>query len=140
MTDGMMGNAVQPARKMRVMIVDDQKRTRDSLAALLRTWEQSGEIREAENGLEAIGLAQIFRPDMILMDVRMVKLDGIQAARAIKQLIPRTKLIILSMYSDFDEDAMQANADAFVSKSESPERLLGIVQMLSNLILPDEEG
>ncbi len=126
-------------RKLRVMIVDDQKRTRDSLAALLRTWEQTGEIQEATNGLEAIGLVQVFQPDMILMDVRMVKLDGIQAARIIKQQSPRTKMIVLSMCPDFANEAMDANADAYVSKSESPERLLSIVQMLSILIDADEQ-
>lgn len=135
----LMENEVQTMRKLRVMIVDDQKRTRDSLAALLRTWEQTGEIREAANGLEAIGLAQVFQPDMILMDVRMLKMDGIQAARVIKQQMPQTKVIVLSVYSDLDGEAMQANADAFISKSESPERLLGIVQMLSIMIDPDEQ-
>ena len=48
--------------KFRIMIVDDQKRARDSLRALLNTWEGTGEIQEAANGLEAIGLAQIFTP------------------------------------------------------------------------------
>lgn len=118
-------------QKYRLMIVDDQKRTRDSLTALLRTWEQAGEIQEAVNGLEAIGLAQVFQPDIILMDVRMCKMDGIQAARIIKQQAPQVKVIILSMYPDFDLEAMDANADAFVSKGESPERLLGIIQMLA---------
>lgn len=118
-------------QKYRLMIVDDQKRTRDSLTALLRTWEQAGEIQEAVNGLEAIGLAQVFQPDIILMDVRMCKMDGIQAARIIKQQAPQVKVIILSMYPDFDHEAMDANADAFVSKGESPERLLGIIQMLA---------
>ncbi len=118
-------------QKYRIMIVDDQKRTRNSLRDLLHSWEQAGEIQEGVNGLEAIGLAEVFQPEIILMDVRMCKMDAIQAARVIKQQAPQVKVIILSMYPDFDIEAMDANADAFVSKGESPERLLGIIQMLA---------
>ncbi len=117
--------------KLRIMIVDDQKRARDSLRALLRTWDLAGEIQEATNGLEAIGLVDIFCPDIIVMDVRMVKMDGIQAAKIIKNKAPNVKIIILSLYPDYDQDAMRACADAFVSKGESPERLLTIIQLVS---------
>lgn len=117
--------------KFRIMIVDDQKRARDSLRALLNTWEGTGEIQEATNGLEAIGLAQIFNPNIIIMDVRMIKLDGIQAAHVLKQRSPSVKIIFLSMYPDYDKDAMQTCADAFVSKGESPARFLNVVQMVA---------
>lgn len=118
------------------MIVDDQKRARDSLRALLNTWEQTGEIQEATNGLEALGLVDIFNPDIIVMDVRMIKMDGIQAAKFIKKKAPCVKVIILSIYPDYDEDAMRACADAFVSKGESPERLLTIIQLLATGVEP----
>lgn len=118
-------------RKFRILIVDDQKRTRDSLKALFSTWEEAGEIQEATNGLEAIGQVQVFCPDIIVMDVRMCRLDGIQTTQFIKQNTPDVKIVILSIYQEYDVDAMRACADAFVSKGESPERLLNIVQMVA---------
>jgi DNA-binding NarL/FixJ family response regulator len=122
------------------MIVDDLKRTRDSLAALLLTWEQVGEIREAANGLEAIGLAQVFQPDLVIMDVRMLKLDGIDATRIIKQNTPEVKVVVMSMYPEYDDKAMLANADAFISKGETPERLLAIIQLLLIGVGKDDKG
>ncbi len=127
-------------RKLRLMIVDDLKRTRDSLAALLLTWEQVGEIREAANGLEAIGLAQVFQPDLVIMDVRMLKLDGIDATRIIKQNTPEVKVVVMSMYPEYDDKAMLANADAFISKGETPERLLAIIQLLLIGVGKDDKG
>lgn len=126
-----MNVEVAPMTKIRLLIVDDQKRARDSLRALLSTWEGTGEIQEASNGLEAIGLAQIFNPDLVIMDVRMCKLDGIQATHYLKQFNPQLKIVILSMYQDYILDAMHSCADAFVSKGESPERLLNIVQLVA---------
>ena len=131
---------VEVIRKLRLMIVDDLKRTRDSLAALLLTWEQVGEIREAANGLEAIGLAQVFQPDLVIMDVRMLKLDGIDATRIIKQNTPEVKVVVMSMYPEYDDKAMLANADAFISKGETPERLLAIIQLLLIGVGKDDKG
>jgi len=131
---------VEVMRKLRLMIVDDLKRTRDSLAALLLTWEQLGEIREAANGLEAIGLAQVFQPDLVIMDVRMLKLDGIDATRIIKQNTPEVKVVVMSMYPEYDDKAMLANADAFISKGETPERLLAIIQLLLIGVGKDDKG
>ncbi len=131
---------VEVMRKLRLMIVDDLKRTRDSLAALLLTWEQVGEIREAANGLEAIGLAQVFQPDLVIMDVRMLKLDGIDATRIIKQNTPEVKVVVMSMYPEYDDKAMLANADAFISKGETPERLLAIIQLLLIGVGKDDKG
>ena len=118
-------------RKFRILIADDQKRARDSLKALISTWERAGELKEAVNGLEAIGQSQIFDPDIILMDARMFKLDGIQAAHIIKQTKPNVKIIIVSMFPDYDLQASQISVDAFVSKGESPERLLAVIQLIS---------
>jgi two-component system invasion response regulator UvrY len=125
-------------QKNRILIVDDQKRARDSLRALMSTWEQAGEIEEATNGLEAIGQAQIFNPNIIVMDVRMLKLDGIKAAQVIKQINPDVKIVILSMFPEYDQKSMQVCADAFISKGESPERLLAVVQLVAASITHNE--
>jgi two-component system response regulator YesN len=63
-------------RKIKVLIVDDQRRSRQSLQALLATWPAAASIREAANGVEALHMAEEFRPDLVLIDVRMPQMVG----------------------------------------------------------------
>jgi CheY-like chemotaxis protein len=109
--------------KMRVLIVDDTSRARQSMKALLEVWHPLEEVREAANGTEAIQLAEEFQPDLILMDARMPKMSGLEATRLIKAKWPAIKIIILSVFADYQALALEAGADAFVSKSDSPEKL-----------------
>ena len=108
---------------MRVLIVDNQLRARQSMRALLNASHQFEEIREAENGDEAIKLLEEYQPDIILTDVRMPLMDGIQATKLIKDKWPWIKIIVLSLYPDYQIPALAAGADGFVSKSDSPEEL-----------------
>jgi DNA-binding NarL/FixJ family response regulator len=108
---------------IRVLIVDNQPRARQSMKALLGAWYQAAEVREAADGYDAIQLAKEFQPDVILMDARMPKMSGLEAARYIKAKSPGIKIIVLSMYPDLIAEALQAGADAFVSKSDPPEKL-----------------
>ena len=112
---------------IRVLIVDDQPRARKSLKALLSTWTRSAEIREASNGREALRLAEELPPDLVLMDVRMPEMDGLEATRQIKARWPQVRVVVLSMYVENQDEALAAGADAFVGKGEAPERLLDVV-------------
>ena len=109
--------------KMRVLVVDNQPRARQSMKALLGAWRQVEEVREAANGYEAVQLAEEFQPDVILMDARMPKMNGLEATRLIKAKWQQIKIIVLSMYPDLKAEALAAGADAFVSKSDPPEKL-----------------
>ena len=109
---------------MRILIADDQKRTRQSLKALLSTSLPETEIWEAADGAEALRLAEDIHPQLVVMDIRMPQLDGLAATRGIKSRWPEIKVLVLSMYRDQQEEARAAGADLFVSKGESPERLL----------------
>ena len=91
---------------------------------MLSTWDGILEIREASNGREAAQQVEELRPDLVLMDVRMPEIDGLEATRQIKARWPRVKVIILSMYIEHRDEVLAAGADAFVSKGEAPERLL----------------
>jgi DNA-binding NarL/FixJ family response regulator len=95
--------------------------------ALLSTWTRPAEVREASNGCEALRLVEELPPDLVLMDVRMPEIDGLQATRRIKARRPQVKVIVLSMYVEHGEEALAAGADAFVGKGEAPEKLLDIV-------------
>jgi DNA-binding NarL/FixJ family response regulator len=111
-------------KAIRILIVDDQRRTRQSLKALLATNFQPMEMREAANGVEAIRCAEDWKPHIVLMDARMPELDGIEATRIIKTKTPEVRVIVLSMYAEYQAAALAAGADAFVSKGEPPEQLL----------------
>lgn len=110
--------------RMRILIVDDLARTRRSLKALVSTWSHAGALQEAASGPEAIELVRQWQPQAILMDVCMGEMDGLQATRMIKALRPETKIIIISMYGDYESEALAAGADAFVNKGEPASRLL----------------
>jgi DNA-binding NarL/FixJ family response regulator len=112
---------------IRILIVDDQPRARKSVKALLSTWTRSAEVREASNGREALRLSEELPPDLVLMDVRMPEIDGLEATRRIKARRPQVKVIVLSMYVEHGDEALAAGADAFVGKGEAPEKLLDIV-------------
>jgi CheY-like chemotaxis protein len=93
------------------------------MKALLGAWYPAAELREAADGYEAIQLVEEFQPDVILMDARMPRLSGLEAVRYIKEKFPHIKIIVLSMYTDIKVEALAAGADAFVSKSDPPEKL-----------------
>lgn len=108
---------------MRFLIVDDTSRARQSMRALLDVWYQTNEVCEATNGAEAVQLIEDFQPDVILLDARMPRMGGLEATRLIKTKWPQVKIIILSVFPDYQGLALTAGADAFVSKSDPPEKL-----------------
>ena len=114
-------------RMIKVLVADNQPRARNSMRALLSTWSLVGEVRQADNGREALDLVREFRPDVVLMDVRMPEMDGLEATVQIKALWPQVKVVVLSMYPENQSDALAAGADAFVSKADAPRDLLGIL-------------
>ena len=116
---------------IQILIVDDQPRARQSLRALLSTWPAAAEIREAVDGHEAIRLVQEQRPDIVLMDVRMPGMDGLQATQRIKARWPQIKIIVLTLYCEYEAEALAAGADIFSSKGEPPERLLAALAVLA---------
>lgn len=117
-------------QRLSILIVDDQPRARKSLGALLSTWTRAPEIREAGNGREALHLVEELPPDLVLMDVRMPEVDGLEATAQIKARWPRVKVIVLSMYVEHGDEALAAGADAFVGKGEAPEKLLAQVSAI----------
>jgi len=85
---------------IKILLADDHKITRDGLKALLENQQNMIVIGEAENGRQAVRLASELAPDVIVMDINMPELNGIEATRQIIAELPNTKIIALSMYSD----------------------------------------
>jgi DNA-binding NarL/FixJ family response regulator len=122
------------AKDLRILIVDDQRHTRQSLKALIGTKFQFIEMLEAENGVGAVKCAEEWVPDIVLMDARMPDMDGIEATRAIKQQKSDVKVIVLSMFAEYEAAALEAGADTFISKGEPPEDLLAALSVIVGLL------
>ena len=112
--------------KIKLLIVDDHAVVRQGLRGFLELTEDFEVVGEGTNGLEAISLAQELQPDVVLMDLIMPEMDGIEATRRIKLANPDTKILILSSFGDDNNvlPAIQAGAMGYVLKDISPEELL----------------
>jgi DNA-binding NarL/FixJ family response regulator len=120
---------------LRLVIADDQQLVRAGFRTILSTQPDLEVIGEAADGTEAVALADSLRPDVVLMDIRMPGLDGIEATRRIvsRRQVPAIRVLILTTF-DLDEyvyDALQAGASGFLLKDASPEHLTAAVRMVS---------
>ena len=113
--------------KITILIVDDQQHARQSLKALLATKFQLVDTCEAVNGIEAIRCVEECKPDIVLMDVRMPEMDGIEATRIIKTKLAQIPVIVLTLYSEYKAAALAAGANAFLIKGEPVEQLLAVL-------------
>jgi len=112
------------SEQIRVLVVDDQTRTRQSLNALLATCPQVKEVQEAALAREAVRLMQESQSDVVLMDIQMPEVNGLQATQLIKAKWPQVKVIVLTLYAEYAAEARAAGADAFMCKGEPVEKLL----------------
>jgi len=113
-----------------LMVVEDNSRIRQALRAYLSLQPGIQVVAEAPNGLEAIILIKRQTPDIVLMDIQMPVMDGLEATRIIKKNWPEIKIIILTMYPDYQPEALSAGVDAFLVKSGSGGEIGSTVQAL----------
>lgn len=112
---------------MRVLIADDQARLRSSLKALVSTLPQVESVQEVVDGTQTIRLVSEWKPDVVIMDVRMGEVDGVQATREIKALAPHVRVIVLTLYPEYREAALAAGASEFLIKDGSSQHLLSAI-------------
>jgi DNA-binding NarL/FixJ family response regulator len=101
---------------IRVILVDDLASTRRALKALFAFESRIEIIGEASNGEEALQLVEDKQPDLVLMDVRMPVMDGLIATGKIKAAWPDIRIVLYTMFPDYQEQAYQAGADFFLIK------------------------
>jgi DNA-binding NarL/FixJ family response regulator len=111
--------------KIRVLLVDDHKLFRAGIRLLLQTLGDVEVVAEAGDGREALKLAETYRPDLILMDILMPGLNGLDAAARIVRTCPRTRIIMLSMNADADSvlKSLRAGAVGYLVKTADPGEL-----------------
>ena len=109
-----------------VLLADDDALLRAGLAVVLGTTPDLAVVAEAEDGLQAVDLCIEHRPDVVLMDVRMPGIDGIEATRRLVTTCPDSRILILTtfQYDEYVWGALRAGASAFLLKRSSPERLI----------------
>jgi len=118
--------------KIKLLIVDDLDHVRQGLKTLLNLTEDIEIIGEAVNGFEAIGMALVLNPDVILMDYEMPKLDGIEATKVVKHLNLDIHIVMISIH-DGDEirnKAIQAGVAAFDNKATPVDELMDKIRTL----------
>jgi DNA-binding NarL/FixJ family response regulator len=119
------------AENPRILIVDDSIHVRKALSAFLSTLSWLKVVCEASDGEDALNMIESQSPDMILMDVKMPTISGLDATRIIKRRWPEIKIIILTLYPDFQTQAQQAGADAFLVKGCSMEEISSTICLLN---------
>ncbi|MGB1251610.1 MAG: response regulator [Candidatus Promineifilaceae bacterium] len=115
---------------IRLLLVDDQSLFREGLSTLLSIWDDLDIVGEAGNGEEAVVKSAELTPDVILMDLRMPKLDGVAATRRIMAAQPNSKVIVLTTFDDDDLifDGLRAGAVGYLLKDVKSDKLLEAIR------------
>ena len=113
-----------------VMIVDDHEMVRQGAAGYLEVHSDIKVVAEAENGIEAVRLAQEYIPNVVLMDLVMPGMDGVEATRKVKDISPRTQIIILTSYHEDEHifPALQAGAISYLLKDVKAKELVEAIR------------
>jgi two-component system NarL family response regulator len=122
-------NHAAKAELTRVLIADDQAVFRRGLYVVLSTEDDITVVAEAEDGAEAVAKAEEMAPDVVLMDVRMPRVGGIEAARRIRETLPSTRILMLTVSDDEEDlfDAIKAGANGYLLKEISVEEVASAI-------------
>lgn len=135
-------SAPAPMSPIRILLVDDQPLFRGAIAALLAGQADMEVVGEAENGLMGVEMATALRPDLVILDVEMPVMNGVEAVRLIREQVMDVKVIMLSV-SDADDhvlDALRNGAHGYLLKDLRPEQLYDMVRSVMRHETPISPG
>jgi two-component system response regulator NreC len=120
-------------RKIRILIADDHPVLRRGLRALIEEEPDMEVVGEAGNGLEAVQLAERLRPDVVIMDISMPELDGLEATRRIRERSPSTYILILTVHAHerYLFPVLKAGASGYVRKTAADEELIKAIRVVA---------
>jgi two-component system NarL family response regulator len=122
---------------IKVLIVDDHQVVREGLRRIVQLDEELEVIGEAKSGEEAISKAISLSPDVVVMDLKMPGMDGIAATREIKQRLPNTSVLVLTLYAeDFIKQAIEAGASGYLLKDSDTEQITSAIHQVHDGLSP----
>lgn len=115
-----------------ILLVDDHSYVRKGIRYLLESLGNIEVVATARNGIEAVAKARLHQPDIVIIDISMPLMNGIEATRKIRKKCPATRVLTLSIYDDplFVKNAVQAGATGYVLKEGLPDELLEAIESL----------
>jgi len=121
-----------PKNIIRIVIAEDHVVVRKGLCSLLDHEPDISVVGEAVDGEEAVALTKQLNPDLVVMDIRMEKMNGVEATRIIRETCPETSILVLTGFGDEDilQEAMRAGAHGFLLKDASPDELIDAIHRL----------
>jgi len=129
-------------KKITVLIADDQTLFREGIKDILTGEKWVDVVGEASDGLEAVALAKKLKPDVVLMDIKLPKMDGINATRKIREICPQVNVLMLSSFEDEAHvlDAIQAGANGYLSKMLPAAELVNSIKTFTSegLMIPQQ--
>jgi DNA-binding NarL/FixJ family response regulator len=136
--DTALPESISVDKRLRVLFADDHKVMRQGLIRLISGQTDIEVAGEAANGREAVKLARQLRPDVIVMDISMPVMDGIEATRFIKTEFPEVRIVGLSMFEDEQsvKNIISAGADTFVPKTASSEEFVNAIFGIEERSIP----
>jgi two-component system, NarL family, response regulator LiaR len=119
---------------IRILLVDDHNVLRQGMAQVIESQPDMTVVAQAGNGQDAVNLAVQHKPDVILMDINMPQMDGVEAARQVTAVHPETGIIILTMYrrDDYVFEAIKAGASGYLLKEVELDELLAAIRSVAN--------
>src|ERR671916_1474486 len=132
----------QGPKARRLVVVDDHALMREAINAILAMDPSLEVVGEAQDGQEAIVCCRELRPDLVLMDVSMPRMDGLEATRRLKEELPETSVLFLTAHADHRllMDAVKAGAAGYVLKGERPDNILDAIRAVLEGGTPLDQG
>ena len=123
-----------PGKRIRVLVVDDHEVVRRGLAAVLALWEEVELIGEARDGEQAVAAYGEWKPDVVLLDLRMEPVDGIEALRRIRESDPAARVIALTSFVDAGHvlPAVEAGAAGYLLKTADPDEIVAAIRAVAS--------